>query len=102
MNLCSNHMLILIFGALLLFPAETCWADDCDDYKLIDYYAVGSYNWTHSLPAGCSASSAEIELLIKVWTFNDYGTLDLFSSNTSTFDYGSVTTASCTATSSFN
>ena len=86
-------MVIMFFGALLLFTAGICKADDCDDYKLIDYYAVGSYYWTHNMPAGCTASSAEIELVIRVVGFNDYGVLDLFCSNTSEFDYGSVTTA---------
>jgi len=64
-------MVIMFFGALLLFTAGICKADDCDDYKLIDYYAVGSYYWTHNMPIGCNASSAEIELVIKIWTFND-------------------------------
>lgn len=64
------------------------------DSKTIDTYSVGFYSWNHSILSGCAASSAEIELNIKVWTFNDYGTLDLFCSNSNTFDYGSATTAS--------
>jgi len=86
-------MMIMFFGVLLLFSAGICSADDCDDYKFIDYYALGSYTWTHNMPAGCNASSAEIELVIRVVGFNDYGVLDLYCSNTSEFDYGSVTTA---------
>lgn len=86
-------VMIIFLGAFLLFFTETCGADDCDDYKSIDYYAVGSYTWMHNMPTGCTAYSAEIELVIKVWTFNDYGTLDLICSNTNSFDYGSVTTA---------
>lgn len=85
---------IFCFGIFLALQAAFANAENCGiDDKTINTYAVGTYTWPHQVQSGCSASSAEIELKIKVWTFNDYGVLDLFCSNTTTFDYGSVTTA---------
>ena len=83
----------LLYTALLFCGAQVVGADTYVDHKTINQYVVGSHYWTHSIPANFDADSAEIELYLSVFTFNDYGILDLFCSNTSTFDYGSVTKA---------
>jgi streptogramin lyase len=88
------HVVFFLLTIFYLFPIAVCTAANCGiDSKTIDTYSVGNFMWSHQVQSNCSASSAEIELVIKVWTFNDYGVLDLFCSNTTTFDYGSVTTA---------
>ena len=87
-------VLASLLAVFYIFPTASCKAANCGiDSKAINIYSVGNYTWSHQVQSSCSASSAEIQLYIKVWTFNDYGVLDLFCSNTTTFDYGSVTTA---------
>lgn len=92
-----GYLLASIFLCAVLFCfARVGGADDyVDDYQPSnpDQWFVCSHYWTHRIPADFGASSAEIELRIKVYTFNEYGILDLFCSNTNTFDWGSCTTA---------
>ena len=51
----------------------------------------GSGIWQQSLPLSCQSACARITVTLKVISYNDVGTLDLYSSNTSSFDYGNPT-----------
>ena len=51
---------------------------------------LANYGWTHAIPDGFVPTSAEIEIRVRVWTFNDYGVLDLFSTDEQPFDYVNV------------
>ena len=75
---CRPVLLAIIFVLLSSYP---CGADTNEDTVPINEYVVGNYFWTHHIPAGFTAETAEIELYISFWTFNDYGVTDLFCSN---------------------
>jgi hypothetical protein len=88
--ICAPLWLVFIF----IFPniglAETYIDSEAFDE---DAYFSGTAFWTHDIPHNSSAKTAEIKLNIRVSQFNDWGVLDLFCSNSNTFDYGSATQA---------
>ena len=51
----------------------------------------GSRIWQQSLPLSCQSACARITVTLKVLNYNDVGSLDLYCSNTSSFDYGNPT-----------
>ena len=81
---------IVIVIVAVLLSAQPCSAETHEDLVTIDQYIVGNFFWAHHTPAGFTSDTVEIELYISVWTFNDYGVIDLFCSNSTSFDYGNV------------
>ena len=50
----------------------------------------GSGIWQQSLPLSCQSACAKITVTLQVLNYNDVGTLDLYASNTNSFDYGVI------------
>jgi hypothetical protein len=49
-----------------------------------------SFSWLHSIPTDFTPVSAGISLTLKILNYSESGVLDLFCSNTTTFDYGNI------------
>ncbi len=83
---------VCIFG--IFFP-NAALSETVRNTKTFDpnSHFWGSAYWTHEIPRDFLTNTADIKLKIRVYQFNDWGTLDLFCSNSSTFNYGSATTA---------
>ena len=87
-----RHMLLsLVLLVCLIAGAWPGQASDCEnDWVSPDpeqVYSI-SRSWRHSLPLSCEVGCVRITVTLQVLNYNDVGTLDLFCSNTSTFDYG--------------
>jgi hypothetical protein len=91
---------IAIFVTSLIFFAVRANAEYVDPNIYVDTQTFNSNNvylesadWWHTIPADFSPVSATIDLTLYVVNFSQRGTLDLFSSNTNTFDYGGIYSA---------
>ena len=56
-----------------------------------DQVYSGSRIWQQSIPLSCQSACAKITVTLQVLNYNDVGTLDLYFSNTDSFDYGEPT-----------
>jgi hypothetical protein len=98
----KNHLCIIInliyAGIFIFFESffpNISLSETIKDTKIFksDNYFWGAAFWTHEIQKGFFVKTADIKLQIRVSEFNDWGTLDLFCSDSNNFDYGSVTEA---------
>jgi hypothetical protein len=95
---CQLYAFLMLLIILLCAPSIN--ADYLDPFTYQDtvtfnstFLYTGQASWWHAIPSDFTPISAEISLTLKVVQYSDIGVLDLFSSNTNVFDYGSPYTA---------
>lgn len=89
-----------VLVSLLVFFAVKADADYIGPYTyedtqtfVSDYTYIEIADWWHTIPTDFNPVSATIDVTLYVINFSQMGTLDLFSSNTGTFDYGGIYSA---------
>ena len=91
---CRSVVFFLCLIIQLTFTNATLRAESCFHTWISpnpNHIYAGSGMWQQSLPMPCQSVCARITVTLEVLNYNDVGALDLYFSNTNSFDYGDPT-----------